>query len=114
MPETKIPPAPSWDLEPIFPGGSSSNEYRAHLDRLAADYVKTEKLQEALPETITADNVGDWADFVLAWQKLLDDTELAGSFAGCLAAADVEDDLALTLDAECDLLFSRWKKLWAL
>jgi len=111
MSTKKIPPAPRWDLETIFPGGSSSSEFRAHLDGLKADFEKTAKLQESLPENITTDNVSSWADVVLALQKLLDDFELAGSFAGCLAAADVDDSLALTLDAECDLQYSRWKKL---
>ncbi len=113
MSSSDAAPAPRWDLETIFPGGSTSGEFRAHLDGLKVAFEKTESDQESLPENITSDNVGGWAEFVLAWQTLLEDTELAASFAGCLVAADVEDDLALTLDAECDLLFSRWKKIWA-
>jgi pepF/M3 family oligoendopeptidase len=111
MSKTKIPPAPRWDLEPIFPGGSGSPEFRAHMDGLKADFEKTEKLQESLPDKIATDNVSPWADFVVALQKLFDDYELAGSFAGCLVAADVDDDVALAQDAECDLMYSRWRKL---
>ncbi len=33
MSAKKIPPAPKWDLEPIFPGGSKSPQFKEHRDK---------------------------------------------------------------------------------
>ncbi|MFH1687913.1 MAG: M3 family oligoendopeptidase [bacterium] len=111
MSSSTIPPAPRWDLDSIFEGGSGSKDYAAHRRQIKTDLAELRKLIEALSGPITADNVARWSAYVLGLQRLVENLELAASFAACLTSQDVGDAPAMQHEAECDLYVSEYRKL---
>jgi len=111
MAKTKIPPAPRWDLESIFPGGSKSAEFKDHRQKVKDNLEKTGETIKKLPPVLDNANMGQWVDFVLNMQSLVEDIELIISFANCLASQDVKDSAADAIYSEGYLLYSKWEKL---
>jgi oligoendopeptidase F len=82
---------PVWDLDSIFPGGSSSKELEAHLRKVAADV-------EALPGFIPAgDDQGQWQELFARVQDVAARLRQAGAFIGCLNAQNTRDNQAKLL-----------------
>jgi pepF/M3 family oligoendopeptidase len=108
---TTIPPAPTWDLDSIFPGGSKSIEFKAHRQKSATDLDQAATRLEALPADITEATVGSWSEFIVKLQALSEDIDLTYSMAGCLSSQNVEDKPATAIEAEADVQVARWEKL---
>lgn len=108
---TAPPPAPTWDLESIFPGGSASVEFLAFRNQVKADLLAAEKQFAALPPVLSATSVPQWVSAIELLQKLHDDLELVASFAHCLTSQNVADNPAHAIESEADELISRLKKL---
>jgi oligoendopeptidase F len=100
--------APRWNLENLFPGGSGSPAFREFLDLLRTDLEETERAAGDLQRSLDESSKARWIAWILKWQDLAMRLETAGSFAGCLTAAHVDDELAHSHTAEVDLLDSRW------
>ena len=100
--------APRWNLENLFAGGSGSPAFREFLDRLRNDLEETEKAAGNLPRALDDSGKAAWVAWIQKWQDLAMRLETAGSFAGCLTAAHVDDEKAHSHTAEVDLLDSRW------
>jgi len=111
MAKTKIPPAPRCDLESIFPGGSKSAEFKDHRQKVKDNLEKAGETIKKLPPVLDNANMGQWVDFVLNMQSLVEDIELIISFANCLASQDVKDSAADAIYSEGYLLYSKWEKL---
>ncbi len=109
--KTKIPPAPKWDIDSIFPGGSSSEQFKKHRDNTKATLDKVEKMATTLDLGLDETNINDWVDFILEMMSVGEDIELIISFAGCLSSQDVSDSEADGITSEGNLLYSRWEKL---
>ncbi len=79
---------PTWNLEPIFVGGSESPALVAHLDQV-------EGRIEALPAKIASlqqsDSVEAWIEVLATTQEVNSALRYATSFASCLLAQDVKD-----------------------
>ncbi len=110
---TKIPPAPKWDLDSIFKGGSSSAEFKKHRDDVKERLVKAEKGINQLQTGIDDSSISTWADFILEWQSLGEDIELILSFAGCLTSQDTTDSAADAIESDGMVSYSRWEKIKA-
>jgi len=83
----------NWDLESIFPGGSSSKEYLAYLDSLAA------ATKSLLTETSgdPPNTTGKWTELLDRVQSLSKKMRHAGAFVSCLTAQDTKDEPAKLL-----------------
>ncbi|MEW6411075.1 MAG: M3 family oligoendopeptidase [Candidatus Zixiibacteriota bacterium] len=107
----KIPPAPKWDLDSIFRGGSKSEDFRKHRENVKAGLKEASAMIDKLPESIDDNSRGAWVEVILKLQSLLEDIELTKSFANALASANVEDSTADAVYGEGHVLLSRWEKL---
>ena len=107
----KIPPAPRWDLDSIFPGGSGSKEFQTHREKTKTDLETAATMLKDLPEQITNDSMPVWADFILKMQELDENIDLVRAFAGCLTSQNVDDAEAQAIEAKGDLYHSEWLKL---
>lgn len=112
-PSQKLPPAPNWDLDSVFPGGSGSKEYadyraaaREKLVALNAEFAK-------LPKNLDTNSLAVWANFILDFQKIAEELILIRAFAGCLMSQNVADSPAFTIAAEADGLMAEWEKVKA-
>ncbi|RKX27149.1 MAG: oligoendopeptidase [Candidatus Zixiibacteriota bacterium] len=111
MPDKKITPAPRWDLDSIFPGGSKSTEFKTHREKVKSDLKQAAKLLDELPETIDDSSLSLWTDFILKYQAIIADIVLIQAFSGCLTAQNVEDAEAHAIEGEGDDYLAQWKKL---
>jgi oligoendopeptidase F len=107
---TKIPAAPTWDLESIFPGGSGSPKLKEFRTTVRANLTKLTDQFKSLPATLDKASLSAWRDFVVALQKTGEELELVRSFSSCLLAQNVADDGAQAIGAEADELSSIWDK----
>ncbi len=111
MATNKIPPAPTWDLESIFAGGSKSADYKKHREQVKSDLEKAENMLAALPEAIDDGSLNAWAEFVLKLQDLYSNITLVIAFSECLASANVADNAADAITSEGYVYYSQWQKL---
>ncbi len=107
----KIPPAPTWDLESIFPGGAKSAEFKAHRDKVK-NWLKeaTEDLNN-LPRKLDDSSMNAWRDLVLKLQDSIEGTELVISFASMLVSQDVKDTKAAAIESEGLQCISEWQQI---
>lgn len=108
---TATKPAPTWDLDSIFPGGSKSKEFRHYRDKVRANIESVKQQLAKLPVTLDNASVTAWTDFILAFQDLAAEIQLIVSLANCLASADAADSDAAAIQAEGDLFWSQWEKI---
>ncbi len=110
---TQAPPAPTWDLESIFPGGCASSEYRAYREQVKDDLAALKTDLDNLPKTIDRETVAAWKAFALKLSDVSERVELVASFATCQASADVDDTTAASAVADADGLDAEESKLMA-
>jgi pepF/M3 family oligoendopeptidase len=108
-----IPAAPRWDLESIFPGGSSSPQFKQHRQKTAATLEQLEGRLDDIRKPVTDVSLDNWVSFILDLESLAEDIEVVLSFGGCLTAQNVEDTLADAITSEGTEYSSRWQKLSA-
>ena len=100
-----------WDLESVFPGGSSSPQFAEFRSGIVKDLQSAEATLEKLPKTLTDDSIGAWADFLWQMQAIIQRISHANSFAGCLSAQNVADEKALVIEDELSVFVADWNKL---
>lgn len=110
---TTAKPAPTWDLDSIFPGGSRSEAFKQYRQQLRSDLESAAKALGSLPPTLDSATQAEWQRFILTLQDLLERIDLVKSFSGCLVAADVSDSMAQVIVGEGDLYLAEWEKLKA-
>lgn len=94
---------PVWELDSIFPGGSTSAELEAWLERLAGDIAA---LQEPPPAD---EDAVRWGQFIDRVQDVAARLGQASSFIYCLGARDVEDEGARLLGGRLQQLDASFK-----
>ena len=107
---TTVPPAPAWDLEVIFPGGSKSPQFLAYRQKAKDDLAELTRTLSELPNAM-ASNLEAWTSFVLLLQSVAEQIHVISSFSGCLIAQNVDDSEAQIITGEGDLLVSQWEQL---
>lgn len=103
----------TWDLETIFPGGSSSGEFDAFLQKLAADV-------DTLAAQIGSLNPPANAEQTEAFDPVFENVQSAsarfrqaGAFVSCLSAQDQNDQKAGQLSARVGSIRARWQSVVA-
>ena len=84
---------PTWDLEVIFPGGSSSKEYEAYLNQLEQDI-------DSFSGKLKSGNIisnSDLVSLIDEFQHISKRLRHASAFISCLTAQDVKDSKAKLL-----------------
>jgi len=111
--KTKIPAAPTWDLESIFPGGSKSEQFQKFREGVQKKIDTAKKLFKSLPLKISKDSSKKYVNFVSLLQEIYDDIELVISFSNCLSSQNVADNQADAIYSEGLQYASEWQKLRA-
>jgi pepF/M3 family oligoendopeptidase len=100
-----------WDLDSVFPGGSSSKEFSDFREKLKKDIAAAAEQFARLPDKLEPSNSDKCKSAILEYQRLVTDIELVAAFAECLTAQNVDDMPALQIKQEIDVLVSDWYKL---
>lgn len=86
---------PTWDLDAVFPGGSSSFEFETFLQGLEQDINQLgQEIQTLIPGDFTP-----IIKLVPQIQSIIARSREAGSFVGCLTAQNVKDERAKLLNS---------------
>ncbi|MCK5127846.1 MAG: M3 family oligoendopeptidase [candidate division Zixibacteria bacterium] len=101
----------TWDLDSIFPGGSSSSQFAEFRKAIVTDLANLEKTFDSLPESLDDSTMDIWAGFLVSTQDIVERISHADSFAGCLGAQDVSDDKALIIEDEISNIIADWRKI---
>jgi len=109
--QTQIPPAPRWDLETIFPGGSASKEYEKFRNDIKEDLTAFKTEMEKLPQKLDDSNRKTWIDFIVRIQKLGARIRQAAAFVHALVSQNVKDELGHKIYGEVDVYTSQLEKL---
>ncbi|HEX2897966.1 MAG TPA: M3 family metallopeptidase, partial [candidate division Zixibacteria bacterium] len=111
--KTKLPSAPTWDLDSIFPSGSKSKEFENFRADVHKKLVAANKLLKSLPTKISKQSESKYVKFINLLQELWDEIELVNSFSNCLSSQDVKDTKADAIYSEGLQMASEWQKLRA-
>lgn len=106
-----IAPAPTWDLDAIFPGGAGSSQFKTHRDKVKTELADARLKLSELPDTLSDSTQQAWVDFILRMQSLVENIELVISFAHCLVSQDVSDSVASGIESEGIEQLSDWMVL---
>ncbi|MBD3331711.1 hypothetical protein GF356_02580, partial [candidate division GN15 bacterium] len=109
--KTQAAPAPTWDLESVFPGGSDSKEFADFRTKVKSEVKDLEGTIDKLSDTLSDATRKEWTGFVLAMQSCVENIELILAFAGCLAAQNTDDSKAFGIRSEGYELYSQWQKI---
>lgn len=93
-----------WDLESFFKGGSSSEEFTAHLQLAQAKVEQFKELVSAwVPGTLTQDKV-KLAEIIESFETVTKKVRQAGAFVSCLQAQNTADKKAAELRGKVTVL----------
>lgn len=106
-------PAPRWELETLFSGGSASSDYADFVSEISADLDRAQASVRELPAVLDETTRSRWAAWVLGWQDLAERIHLAQAFTLSLISQDVNDAQGAALASEGVGLDSRWQILRA-
>ncbi|WP_261129577.1 M3 family oligoendopeptidase [Bacillus sp. Marseille-Q3570] len=97
-----------WNLENIFPGGSSSQELKAYIQSIEEQIVEAKNtIEDCNPQ-----NHEDLAKVVEEMSRLSSRLHESGAFVGCLVAQDVKDKEAVAIRGKLDQIGAKYHSLW--
>ncbi|GGH34727.1 oligoendopeptidase [Paenibacillus segetis] len=100
MRQVHVPITPTWELDSIFPGGSTSNEFQSFLKKLDEDIakihssIKEKSAPQSLKDTATFDEI------IAGLQSAKSRISEANSFVSCLGAQNQHDKKAVQLSGK--------------
>ena len=109
--EKPIPPAPNWDLDSIFPGGSLSPQYTEFRQKTRSRLEGLNFALSQLPAALNNVSAPEWIALILDLQQIAEELRLIRGFAGCLMAQNVDDSAAFGIAGESDTLIAEWEKI---
>ena len=86
-----------WDLDVIFPGGSSSPELESFLNQLEADIASFKARVAATPVPATTQDLATWSPLLADLQDLAKRNRQVAAFVSCLNAQNTKDEKAKLL-----------------
>lgn len=114
MEQLKTPVSPTWDLDSIFQGGSSSEAFRSFLGKLGEDLGElNDRLKDAAAPT-TAEGTKAYDEILQGLQSASARIIEADSFVGCLTAQDQHDKKAVQLTAKVTSLRASYENVMTL
>ncbi|PSL45897.1 pepF/M3 family oligoendopeptidase [Salsuginibacillus halophilus] len=84
----------TWDLEPIFSGGSTSAELQTFVEQLRTELNQLETDIQTHGTPASPEEAGDWTASYLKLQRAASKLEEARSFVNAVISADVNDEYA--------------------
>ncbi|GGO09588.1 M3 family oligoendopeptidase [Saccharibacillus kuerlensis] len=103
----------TWDLETIFPGGSSSSEFDTFLKQLSADVDALKERVEHLQPPTTVEETEAFDPIFAEVQDVSARFRQSGAFVSCLSAQDQNDQKAGQLSARVGSIRARWQSVVA-
>lgn len=103
----------TWDLESIFPGGSSSPELKAFLESLEAETKQLRGAVQSVKVPANLQEISPLEEILSLFEKCVAKASEAGAFVGCLAAQDQNDKKAIQLSGRVTTLYAELQSIKA-
>jgi oligoendopeptidase F len=103
----------TWDLESIFPGGSSSKELHNFMVKLKEDVKQLYPFVKGVSAPVDMEGTKAFDGFIAAYASCVERASEAGSFVSCLGAQDQQDKKAVQLSGEVTNLQAQIKSVGA-
>lgn len=100
MTQLQQPVGLTWDLDSVFPGGSSSEQFAHFLSQLEQDITHLGQQVKELNAPKTAEQSSSIDGFIDNLQGAYSRLSEASSFVGCLTAQDTSDKKAIQLSGK--------------
>jgi len=100
-----------WDLDSIFPGGSTSQAFTDFRLKIQEDISHASLRFEQLPRAINDKTVADWVDYLLLVQDIVERIDQASGFVTCLTVQNINDDNATAIKNDVSALAGEWRVL---
>lgn len=84
----------NWNLDPIFQGGSASNDFEQFLNRLKADLSAFQQTLKAASAPITKNDRPAFLSIIHTYEDLLKRLNESIAFIDCITSQDVKDNIA--------------------
>ncbi|MGF7046254.1 pepF/M3 family oligoendopeptidase [Paenibacillus sp. DS2015] len=94
----------TWDLESIFPGGSSSAEFESFLKTVEQDIEEIKNVMHSAKAPTNIEETIAFDEFITSLSSCLERLSEAGSFVSCLAAQNQHDKKAIQLSGKVTTL----------
>lgn len=91
---------PTWNLENVFPGGSSSTEFTQFLQQLEVEIASFKEIVTASKTPETLSEAKKWCNLIDQVQSISKKIRQSGAFVSCLNAQNVKDQKAKLLSGE--------------
>ncbi|MCM3700766.1 M3 family oligoendopeptidase [Paenibacillus macerans] len=105
---------PTWELNSIFPGGSSSAAFREFLETLERDIAGYHAAIKELSAPASLQDTAAFDEIIEGLQAASAKLTEAGSFVACLTAQDQHDKKAVQLDAKVTSLRAAYNNVMTL
>lgn len=114
MEQLSNPVTPTWDLEKIFTGGSSSEAFRSFLDQLEEDLSSLNEGLKGAEAPKHAEDTGRFDDLIEGMQSASRRILEASGFVECLTAQDQHDKKAVQLESKVTALRAKYETVMTL
>lgn len=114
MEQLSNPVTPTWDLEKIFTGGSSSEAFRSFLDQLEEDLSSLNEGLKGAEAPKHAEDTGRFDDMIEGMQSASRRILEASGFVECLTAQDQHDKKAVHLESKVTALRAKYETVMTL
>ncbi|MGZ7441024.1 M3 family oligoendopeptidase [Paenibacillus sp. TH7-28] len=105
---------PTWELNSIFPGGSSSAAFREFLETLERNIASYHSAIKELSAPASLQDTAAFDEIIEGLQAASAKLMEAGSFVACLTAQDQHDKKAVQLDAKVTALRAAYNNVMTL
>lgn len=110
----KKPLSQRWNLDSIYPGGSSSEKFQEVLDAIAQGVARFRERVSGVSAPRAAEEAGPLAGAILELEALTKKAHQAAAFTSCLTAQDTADAKAKVLRAKVRQLSAEIQAAWTL
>lgn len=111
MEQLLSPVSTVWDLDSIFPGGSSSEQLKSYIAQLEQDITELDReLKSAAAPTSVEETVA-YDGIIEKLQSMMARLSEAGAYVECLTAQDQHDKKAVQLESKLHAMNAKYENL---
>lgn len=114
MEQLTNPVTPTWELEKIFAGGSSSEAFGSFLDKLGEDLSGLSESLKGAEAPVNVEDTARFDEIIAGMQSVSGRIVEASSFVECLTAQDQHDKKAVQLESKVTALRAKYETVTTL
>lgn len=111
MGQLQTPVSTVWDLESIFPGGSSSEQLKTYIAQLEQDITALDNQLADASAPATVEETAAYDEVIGSLQSMVARLSESGAFVECLTAQNQHDKKAIQLESKLHGMNAKYENL---